>query len=680
MKIEIARVDDRMAPSGKAILRSLQNESMPIVDLVVRESFQNSLDATIEGARETKIAVNTNTVKTSEISKYFEKIQYRLEAKFPNSHTVLSISDKNTYGLTGEYNTTNKKALSESNIYKLIYGLNMNQEKDGAGGSWGLGKTSFFRIGCGIVIYYTRIRKEDGAYEERLAACLVEDSGDDKAIMPDNDRGIAWWGSKEDGKSEYDKSFPVINSKIIHEFLNKLKFTPYEGEETGTSIIIPFVTEEDVITNEQEYSEGNAYWWERDLADSVNMAIKRWYGPRIMNKEYSNRFGNSVLIPTVNGNIISPLNFEDTYDWFYRLYSSGLVGKSLEEKITVKPIFLKSLGMSNTREPVGNLAYMKVSTEDLKKNGNSSSLTPLAYIGDKTHLENSATSAKILAYSRKPGMIVQYVIDDANWMKGLNVEENTFVLAYFVPNSEGELHSMYNERYATLENYLRDTENADHAVWIDKIIGAKSITIVERIKREISKALYEGLSDEDLTTSNSKTAALSRKFGSQLLPKANFGKSSSIKNNNSTNTNTSTSTKNLVSTIKIDNFELLSNSSVNINFSATISKDSKVFFEVSTVEKKLNESIWNKSFQGKIEFPFAINRIKINKVNDYIYDDSAQEKEVEVIKNSDMISEFDLKLNNQEIITLEGQLELGISDVTLQPSLSIRQISKKEDE
>ena len=36
-----------MAQDGDAILRSLQNKSLPIVDLMVRESLQNSLDATL---------------------------------------------------------------------------------------------------------------------------------------------------------------------------------------------------------------------------------------------------------------------------------------------------------------------------------------------------------------------------------------------------------------------------------------------------------------------------------------------------------------------------------------------------------------------------------------------------------------------------------------------------------
>ena len=41
MEIEILK-RERMTPSGKAVLRMNQNFSMPILDLFVRESIQNS--------------------------------------------------------------------------------------------------------------------------------------------------------------------------------------------------------------------------------------------------------------------------------------------------------------------------------------------------------------------------------------------------------------------------------------------------------------------------------------------------------------------------------------------------------------------------------------------------------------------------------------------------------------
>ena len=44
LSVDIAKVD-RMAQSGSSLLRLIQNDELPILDLLVRESLQNSLDA-----------------------------------------------------------------------------------------------------------------------------------------------------------------------------------------------------------------------------------------------------------------------------------------------------------------------------------------------------------------------------------------------------------------------------------------------------------------------------------------------------------------------------------------------------------------------------------------------------------------------------------------------------------
>lgn len=44
MKIEIAE-PGRMTQNGSSLLKLIQNNDMPILDLLVRESVQNSLDA-----------------------------------------------------------------------------------------------------------------------------------------------------------------------------------------------------------------------------------------------------------------------------------------------------------------------------------------------------------------------------------------------------------------------------------------------------------------------------------------------------------------------------------------------------------------------------------------------------------------------------------------------------------
>ena len=195
-----------MGVEGKGVLRSLQNDSLPLVDLFIREAIQNSLDATRKDVKATIVDVGIRQFDSDLLAEHLEGLTTTLIQRYAETDTkALYVSDKNTYGLTGS--VRNK----EGNIYNLIYTIQKNQEQAGAGGSWGLGKTSYFRLGNGIVLYYSRIMLSDGTFEERLAGSLIEDSTKDDRLL-DNDRGIAWWGTKDVNSSDnYEASYPLID-------------------------------------------------------------------------------------------------------------------------------------------------------------------------------------------------------------------------------------------------------------------------------------------------------------------------------------------------------------------------------------------------------------------------------------------------------------------------------------
>uniref|UniRef100_UPI0026F238B9 hypothetical protein n=1 Tax=Faecalibaculum rodentium TaxID=1702221 RepID=UPI0026F238B9 len=54
MDIQIAQISN-MSQSGSSLLRSIQNNSTPILDLLVRESIQNSLDAAKPDRRSVRV-------------------------------------------------------------------------------------------------------------------------------------------------------------------------------------------------------------------------------------------------------------------------------------------------------------------------------------------------------------------------------------------------------------------------------------------------------------------------------------------------------------------------------------------------------------------------------------------------------------------------------------------------
>lgn len=661
MKIEIARQDDRMAPSGSAILRSLQNESLSVVDLVVRESFQNSLDAGLDNVDSVNIDVKTNKIRTQSVAPYFSGLTNNLMNKLPKETTVISIADSNTSGLTGEFNTTDPKKLAESNIYKLIYGINMNQEDGDAGGSWGLGKTSFFRIGSGIVIYYSRIRTKIGTYEERLAACLIEDSSKDDALMSDNPRGIAWWGEKNENTSKYDKTYPITDGFFIRKFLKEFGLEPYKGDETGTNIIIPFIDEEKIVVHkDDDLLNDEVYWWETSLTDSINMAIKRWYFPRLFNPQYKEKFDQPYLTSKLNKDLVLVTEKDITFHTFRELYNAALTNQTSNSDITVKEVKLKQMGMKSNTIPVGRIAYQKKKFTNLGvKNG--SGLLPTAYIGDKDGSRRDP--GKILGYARKPGMVVEYVVNDNDWMGGVHAEKDEFIFSFFVPNSDGLLHDRYRQKYQTLENYLRDTENADHANWTDIYIDKYQVTMIKRIKKEISKIMASDFGESLEAISSRRTSSLSRKFGQLFLPKMDFGKSGTApRKKKSGASGVRTGRTNAV--IDIIRFNrLVEEDIVEVVAKISLPKKSthRLAINVVTTDKILNSTSWNKTFGDSIQYPFIISEVNVD-------DDGRVSLEVEDV---DSTNHYHLINNSESVASSQISFKFSIKDITMKPTLAL---------
>ena len=100
MQIEIAK-SEKMAQTGSSLLRMMQNESTPTLDLLVRESIQNSLDASNDNTKPVEFDISKIRFKTSNISNYFSSITEKLDSKYHGVQESLVITDKNTTGLTG---------------------------------------------------------------------------------------------------------------------------------------------------------------------------------------------------------------------------------------------------------------------------------------------------------------------------------------------------------------------------------------------------------------------------------------------------------------------------------------------------------------------------------------------------------------------------------------------------
>lgn len=523
MEIEIAE-PARMAQTGSSLLKLIQNNNMPALDLLVRESVQNSLDAGKKDTRAVRVDFISNEFRSREFNSELKIIGDRLNQRFPGDHNkFLAVCDRNTVGLTG---TMSYDDVSDErhygNLLKLVYEISKPQNAEGAGGSWGLGKTVYFRIGIGLVVYYSRIRTDDG-YASRMAVSLVEDETSRDAMLPPYRpgklrRGIAWWG-EGDGQN---KTRPVTDEKTIARVLDEFHLSPYSGQDTGTVIIIPYIDENRLLhNNEVEYFDSDenllSVPWRKSLCDYLRISVQRWYAPRINNIKYP--YGKYLQV-FINGRPITTDSMEPPFRIVQDLYNwaNGNSKPSYldEEEVRSNEIRLRGTFVSDTRS--GTVAFVRVSRDILRMNPPYNKRDPYMYFNCER--KQADTNKSVICFTRKPGMIVSYETVGA-WADGLpESDSDHYIIAVFVINSGNRLRGAD----LSLEEYVRKSEMADHTDWNDYNFDGINPRVITKSQKQIAGKIFKEFASEDREEKEVSDNGLGKLFGDLLLPPENFGK------------------------------------------------------------------------------------------------------------------------------------------------------------
>lgn len=526
MKIEIAE-PGRMTQSGSSLLKLIQNNNMPILDLLVRESIQNSLDAKNENAPYVTVEFFTGEFNKLALNSELEGIKESLNKKYwKNEYKYIAIRDSNTVGFTGKMHYDEVTDNQYGNLLKLIYEISKPQEAEGAGGSWGLGKTVYFRVGIGLVIYYSRIVNEQGQYESRLAASLVENEMENDSLIPalpgKSKRGIAWWG-QEIG---VNKTKPITDDQYIEKILKIFGMDPYDGNLTGTTIIIPYIDEHMLLENNQiEYKDGEDNiirpFWRCSIEDYLRVALQRWYAPRLNNTKYP--YGK-FLRAKINKKGIGLDNMEPAFQIVQALYNRAVSEEVCDDILNsdgveckVEEIILRKV-LETTK--AGTVAYAKVPRKILKTGYPDNKPEPYMYFN--CEIRDKEKNKPVLFFTRKPGMIVSYE-NVGNWVDGITAShKDEFIFAIFVLNSANKLTNT-NGVYS-LEEYVRKSEMADHTSWGDFSMGNYNPRIVSKVQAQVNSKISKEFSVEEEDTTSKLNSGLGKMFGDLLLPPENFGK------------------------------------------------------------------------------------------------------------------------------------------------------------
>lgn len=511
---------DIMRIKGSSLLNLIQNKEMIPLDLLVREAVQNSLDAAGKGSSAVHAAFNIFDHSSLNFSNIFDQFpENALSIKQDLTGKTLEIRDTGTTGLTGPISSADRKS---GNFTKLVYEITNPQEKSESGGSWGIGKTVYFRMGIGLVVFYSRVKLAKGRYEERLAACFVEDEKEANRLVKKAPIGIAWWGGQNIHKHNTVWPSACTDVNEISAFLQGLDIKRFKGDESGTSILIPCL-KRDLIPSAAEDEENDTSnsnqirsAWYGGFEGYLESAVQRWYSPRLNNYHFP--YG-PALTASINGKKIGneqlyPINM------FVQKISNSVYSGNSDSSYGFK-IFTKEISLKNVFEGssvAGTAAAVNLTRKQLNMIPPENEFSPFV------HLLNDENTGQpyppIVGYFRKPGMIIKW--NDNGWVKNTtSVSDDSIILGLFIPHSNQKLKKEISDRLKvkTIEEYLRSCEKADHSSWQD-IAG---YTIIKRIKTNFTKILNNDFFPEEETASEvSSNLSLSRMLAGALLPEG-FG-------------------------------------------------------------------------------------------------------------------------------------------------------------
>jgi hypothetical protein len=528
MLVKKVQLKDQNAPmpTGQYALRAINNVSTPGIDLLVREAIQNSLDAAVQGVASVPVEFKFQNFRLDNLTGIIDSETVdKLQHIYPAQTISLHIRDSNTSGLSGP--TLRRKLVQgedSGNYLKLCFSIGEPQNQEQAGGSWGIGKTVFFRSCHSPVMLYSRFLDGD-TFKERLLFYLIENADLNDALTATSSgpasTGFAWWGASLDGQD----LLPCEDPNQIASIIDKIGGLPrFRDSETGTLIFLPCLRDGQIPTSLEQ---GSPYWIPRaqptiqDFENYTNVSIQRWYAPRINNKYFCHEGQKGPCLKAKVGDYeigdksrFPILPITEVYQKLYNV-ASGI--DSPTEQIICEEVSLRQT--FNGQSEAGKVAAMRISCDDpiLKMQPPDNYPDPLVQAGESFAGLNQ-TPPPLVAMTRKPGMIVAYN-SHGDWVQGIKPDPDGFyLLALFVLRSEAQMASDYKNR--SLDEEIRQNEPPAHDCWKSGIgLGGRNLRLIERIIAGVKRAINSGFYPDNQSAGlNQAVASLAHDAAARLLP------------------------------------------------------------------------------------------------------------------------------------------------------------------
>jgi hypothetical protein len=516
---------DALTYTGETALRLLMAADTPGIDLLVRESIQNSLDASVQAIGSVSVEFKYAQFHAKTLRGILDdETVDGLSRIHPGTSTSLYVRDVGTVGLSGPpLLRTLSQDDREGNYLKLCFSMGAAQDQEGAGGSWGFGKTVFFRACHAPVMFYSRF-KEGNDYRERLIFYIIEDPGQEDALtrrkVAPASTGFAWWGVA----SNENDILPCESDAEITDILCRLGNIPrFAGEETGTLIFMPCLRREGQMPAVLDPSENAPYWISRnpsptikDFEEYTKVTIQRWYATRIDNPSFADgekpyliaKVGSEEVGSAGDPMLPLPRLMRHLYD--------VATGMKVNDQVIVNEIKLQNTFINGSS--AGKLAAIRVAPDDpiLGMTPPENYPTPIVQAGGYEFNDQSGTQP-ILAMTRKPGMIVAYE-NHGDWVQSINPDpEGHHLIALFILRSDALMTDRY--RSSTLEEEVRLNEPAAHDRWLSGTgCGGERLRLVENIRLGVQKAINRHFYPTKPPETVERDSNMATIVGDRLLP------------------------------------------------------------------------------------------------------------------------------------------------------------------
>lgn len=416
---ELIKTMDHGVSYGSGALKALQNDSLPEIDLLVREAIQNSSDASLKvDADRFDVNFTIGTFNPLKFNSELRSLKTILDKHYPEeSADYLEIRDMRTTGLTGPVRLSELDREDHGNYFKLVFDTGKEQTASSsgeAGGSWGYGKSVYYRVGIGLVLFYSQIAVDD-SFEERMIFSLTEHETDSSSLLKEivsDSVGRAWWGRKDEQNPK--ELLPITDASEIESILDIFGVSRFKPGQTGTAIIIPYINRDRLLNgifpDDCGISEDEKAMcsWKDSVEEYLELAVQKWYAPKIFNKHLADYSEQKWLAVRINGNAIKDNTMRPFFQLVQELYISALACNANKVYKSEKFDCIECVSVPSARvegQKTGHVAYARIKQTELSANG--SMIKPYTYL---RLFSKSPLNDPIVMFARTPGLVLDYKI------------------------------------------------------------------------------------------------------------------------------------------------------------------------------------------------------------------------------------------------------------------------------